>query len=331
MVVMGNNIQCFSHSDLDGVVSNLLFCKYYNLLGYSHSTERGSSGDDIDSKILEYINSKKYSEDDIIIITDVCMSYAVATILDNLPNKKIHLDHHETSLKNLCRKDPNKNDFDWSYIKEGDSATMMVYRYIDNVSKDNNDVNIVMRQYRPLVVVTDLWDTKPRDSEEFVRLRVNIEEILTLMNSLGFNDFKARFMINPSIELGEVEYTRVVAVNRVKMNVLRYTNVNIRPIRYRDKSCCYGVCFSNMYRSEIADYAFKNNSELMFMVIVDMNSGRLSFRRSNNNELDLTVIAKQFDSNGGGHPFACGAKFSIDNYKYILDKLFSGDFELERV
>jgi hypothetical protein len=325
-------IKCFTHSDLDGVVSNLLFCKYYNLQGYEHSTENCSTGSDTDLKIKAYLNSSyEYRKDDIIVITDVCMSYEVACILDNLPNIKIHIDHHDTSQKMLGVHNPN-GDFSWSYIKEGDSATMMVYKYLNKATKEKKELNIKLKEYQPLVVVTDLWDTKSRVSEDFIKWTVPIENTLSLMNCIGFSNFKARFMINPNIELSEVELARVSTVHKIKNNVMKYTQVYSRPKEYKDFGVIYGVCFGGLYRSEVAEYVFKNNPELLFVAIIDMNGCRVSLRTGHHKlaeGLDLTKVCKQFDENGGGHPFACAFGFSIDEYSKVVNKLMFGEFVLE--
>lgn len=330
-------IKCFSHGDLDGVVSNLLMCKYFNMMGYGHSTETCSTGSDVDKKIKEYINSTfEYREDDIIIITDICMSYEVAAILDTLPNRKILIDHHGTSQEMLGKGKDEGTDFSWATIKEGDSATMMVHKYLNNLANNAStskpELKTMLKEYRALTFVTDLWDTKSRQSPEFLNWKDSIEDVLALFNAIGTKDFKARFMANPNINLTEAERVRVTTLKRVKDNVMKYTNIIVRDMTYKGMPCKYGVCFSGLYRSEIAEYAFQNNPELMFVAIIDMNDLKGSFRRSNNllvKDLDLTEVAKQYDPRGGGHPFACGFNFTLETYSRIIDSLLNNGFKLE--
>jgi oligoribonuclease NrnB/cAMP/cGMP phosphodiesterase (DHH superfamily) len=325
-------IKCFTHSDLDGVVSNLLICKYYSTLGYNHSTENCSTGDNVDRKIKEYINSKEYSESDLIIITDVSMSYEVACILDVLPNKKILIDHHASAQKDLGRNNP-KGDFPWAYVREGDSATMLVYKYLNNITKTNKELNDMIREYRPLVVVTDLWDTKSRISEDFVLWLPQIENILGLMNCVGFSNFKARFLLNAPITLTELEMAKVETVTKIKLGVMKYTNIFIKTKEYKEYAVCYGVCFASLYRSEVAEYAFQNNADLAFIAMIDMNGSRVSFRRNVRHplekDMDLTKVVKQFNSDGGGHPFACAFGYKMDDYSIVINRLLTGEFILE--
>jgi oligoribonuclease NrnB/cAMP/cGMP phosphodiesterase (DHH superfamily) len=329
-------VKCFTHTDLDGVVSNVLFCVYYNMLGYGHSTEMGQTGANVDGKIREYLNSREYDPTDTIIITDICPTYDMACILDNLPNPKILIDHHDTSREMLSRNKKTAIDFSWGYIAEGDSATMLCYRYIEKHLKANPAhsewYSKVFLAYRPLVAITDLWDTKPRNSEGFVTHKNLIETILNLYGTLGFTGSKARFYTNPNIELTDVEQAKVDVVAKLKQDVLKFTNVFIVPTKYKDTNCVYGVSFSSLYRSELADYMFQTNSELIFAVIINMNTCKVSFRRSLHplaQDLDLTRIAKHFDLTGGGHPFACGCGFSLENYKDVIDSLLSGTVPLE--
>lgn len=328
-------VKCFTHSDLDGVVSNLLFCKYYTLIGYGHSTENCNTGDDVDKKIKAYLNNAyEYTPEDIIVITDVCMSYDVACILDNLPNRKILIDHHDTSKDMLSRKnkESKETDFNWAFIQEGDSATMLVYKYLHKLTKESIEINNILKEYRTLTLVTDLWDTKPRDSIDFLNWLSPIENTLSFMNCIGFANFKARFMSNPSIELSDVEMAKVETVKKIKDNVMKYTNVFVRPYTYKDTKICYGVCFGGLYRSEIAEYVFQNNSDLTFLIVIDMNNTKVSFRRARHalsENMNLIQIAKQFDEKGGGHPFACGFNFKLEEYNKIIDALMYGDFILD--
>jgi hypothetical protein len=46
-------------------------------------------------------------------------------------------------------------------------------------------------------------------------------------------------------------------------------------------------------------------------------------------ELDLTVVAKHFSPDGGGHPFACGFGFDFANYSQVIDSIMAGSFPVE--
>jgi nanoRNase/pAp phosphatase (c-di-AMP/oligoRNAs hydrolase) len=307
-------------------------------MGYGHSSEQCNTGNDIDEKIKKYINSYEYSKDTIIIIVDVSMSYEVASILDNLPNTKIMIDHHQTAIETLNKNNPNKEqtDFKWAYVKEGDSATLLVHRYLLKraIEEKRHDLYDEMVKYNHLVKLIDLWDTKSRDSEEYISFSSEINEIVNFLSALGTSEFKARFFINPSTQLTEVERAKLDTTKRIKDNVVKYITPRINTKSYMGELVEYAVCFSGVYRSEIADAISRKYPKVLFVVIINMDTCRVSFRRNSFHKfksLDLTHIVYQFSSKdkGGGHPFACAFAFDIGDFADVVTRLLKGDFSLE--
>lgn len=317
----------FSHSDLDGVVSNLLMCRYFIDRGYSVSTER-CGYDNIDDKILDYINSREYRKESVIIITDISCSYSTAAILDALPNTKILIDHHQSALDNMCVKQKDKPDFKWMYISEDDSATMHVYKFLlKNCAWE--DINRI-KAYDELVFVTNQWDSKPRDSVDYIRHEGTIMDTLNFFSALGFDKFKARFLINPSIELNEVEACQLDTTERLKNNIVKYINVQKLEYKAEDVTITYGLCFTNTYKSETAEHLTKVNPELAFVFIMDLNTCTGSLRRNGNHllvdKISCINIAKSFSPEGGGHAFAAGFSFKFEDYNTVITKVMRGDF-----
>jgi nanoRNase/pAp phosphatase (c-di-AMP/oligoRNAs hydrolase) len=69
---------------------------------------------------------------------------------------------------------------------------------------------------------------------------------------------------------------------------------------------------------------------IKFVFVISMNSCSVSIRRANGSDLesmDLSKIATEFG--GGGHPFACGFKFDINDYSTIINKIMTKKFYLE--
>lgn len=320
----------FSHTDLDGVVSSIIATKYYMLKGYSVTTEH-CNYDNINNKIIEYLNSYEYNPNTIIFITDISCSYDVALKLDNLSNKVILIDHHQTALEDLSKKEEGKTDFKWSYIKEGDSASLLTYKYFLKLCELNNDIDTYnkIKEYEKLVYLTDLWDTKSRLSDEYIKNRDKINRLNTLFNALGISSFKARFLLNPSIEFTIEEDIKVDTLLKIKDNVCKYTKVYVLPYNKNGYKFLYGLAFSNLYKSDIAEYHFNLNKDLAIMFILDFNSCSCSLRRNGLHplceEIDLSKIAEQFD--GGGHPFAAGFSFEIKDYDKVMKRIIKADFE----
>lgn len=325
-------VKLFTHTDLDGVVSNLIACTYFIWKGCSISTER-CGYDNIDKNILGYINSWEYDPDAVIFISDISPSYEVFCILDNLPNPKILIDHHQTAMDKIDVVETKS--FPWAYIQEGDSASLLVMKYLlQQVKSDTSEKGVKMleslRAYYDLVYLTDLWDCRSRESEEYIANLDKITRLNGLFSALGWFKFKDRFIANPSIETTEVEDAMVDMLLRIKKNVMRYTRVYCLKYNKEDKNALYGLGFANDYTSDVAEYIFSQYTELLFVVLINMNGCTGSLRRNSKHELcestDLQELAKQFDEGGGGHPFAAGFSFNIDNYHTIINRVVTTDF-----
>lgn len=315
--------QFFTHNDLDGVVSNLQALKFYSGLGYYVSTEI-TGYNDIDNKILNYVNSRDYSTETLIFITDISCSPEVAEFLDKLPNPKTLIDHHSTNVF--------LNKYSWADVREGDSASLMVYRHLKD-NTNNAEFLKVIDKYFDLIKITDLWDSKPRDSAEYIKNKETIDKINMLFSGIGLSNFRLRFMANPSIEFTESEYSVIDCFTRLMNSYCRFTKI------YKLKHHCggdasrnvyYGFGFSEKYISQVSSYALDNDHDLAFVILINMNGLSLSFRRNTNNKygevIDLSKIASQFG--GGGHPYASGANFNFENYYEIITRIQNGDFDV---
>ncbi len=309
----------FTHTDLDGVVSNILMCHYANHLGLSYSTEM-CSYDNVDKEIMGYINGYEYNPDDLIIITDICPSIKVIEKLESLPNKKILLDHHQSAEEAI-----KDHDYEWLIVNEGDSGAMISYKYLNGKSEEFDKI---LKNYQYLVLVTDLWDSKSRVSEAYLKYKKEIYNTLALFSALGFNKFKERFLRNPSIKFTEYEQGAVDAVERIKKATCKGTYLYKFNTDCEGSNLTYGLCFVGRFRSEIAEYQFLSNLELNFLFLIDLNSSSGSLRRRDESLIDLAHLAEQFE--GGGHPYASGFIYDIGNYHKIINRIVTKDFKLKR-
>ncbi len=309
----------FTHTDLDGAVSNILMCHYANILGYSYSTEL-CSYEDVDETIMGYLNSYDYDHNSLIIITDICPSLGVVEKLESLPNKKILIDHHQTA-EDIVK----EHDYSWLNVSEGDSGAMLCHRYLSGISSE--PLQRLLHSYRYLVLVTDLWDSKPRDSEPYIKYKDAIYNTLSLYSALGFDKFKTRFLSNPAIEFSDYERGAVDAVERIKRASCRGIRLYKFSTKCDDDTIIYGLCFANRFKSEIAEYQFLINSDMSCIFVIDLNFLGGSVRRGNSSKINLAHLAEQFG--GGGHPFASGFGFSIEDNGKIIYRIASGDFVLE--
>ncbi len=308
----------FTHTDLDGVVSNILMCHYVNLLGYSYSTEL-CSYDDIDKEIMGYLNSYDYDHSSLIIITDICPSIEVVDRLDSLTNDKILIDHHQTAEEVV-----KECSYDWLHVSEGDSGAMLCYKYLKGRF---NELDNLLKHYQHLVLVTDLWDSKPRTSEAYLRYKDDIYNTLALFSALGFNNFKTRFLKDPALIFSDYERGAVDAIERIKKATCRGIYLYKFITECGGDRVVYGFCFVGRFKSEVAEYQFLTNNDLDIIFMIDMNFTNGSIRRKNESSIDLANLAEQFG--GGGHPYASGFSFEIGNYSKVISRIVSKDFKLK--
>ncbi len=313
---MYTKAKLFTHTDLDGLLSNVLMCRWVMFKSMGFSTEL-CGYDSVDRKIAEYIDSREYRDTDLLIITDICPSVGILETLNSLPNPKILIDHHQTAEEAI-----EGRGYTWALVMETESATALTYRYLRG--KDP-DFDKILDSYKNPVFLTDLWDAKPRD-ELYKKYEKSIEILLAMFDSYGFNDMKSRFLERETIELTAYERGRIDSSLNIKDRVCKGTKL----YKFLKDDVVYGMSFITRYRSQIADYLFKSNIDMVFMFLVDLNSKTVSLRRNPENTLsesiDLSFIAGQYK--GGGHPYASGFQFEMGGYGFIIDSIIEGKFEI---
>lgn len=105
------NNMIFSHNDLDGVMSPFILTEGLSLFEETSSKIRYMGYEDFDTKISQFITSKKYLNYDRLFILDASVSIDVAKLIDTVKDEiEIHLlDHHDTALE--------LNQFDWANVQ----------------------------------------------------------------------------------------------------------------------------------------------------------------------------------------------------------------------
>lgn len=321
-------VKLFTHNDLDGAVSNLIALKYFIGLRYSASTDICSYGN-VDKNIEGYLNSYEYDPEAVIVVTDISFSEEVAEKLDKVSNPVIMLDHHKTAEEVFMGED-GRLKYKWMRIQEGNSASFMAYKYFRNRAERGSIVRKEIEKYKKLVYLTDLWDTKSRQSEEFVKYEKDIKKVLDLFKGLGYNEFKDRFFGNPSIEMSERERAITETIEKTKKRYMSRFRVYNLPISFEGENHLYGFGFSSDFVSEVAEHIFSMNDRCLFSVTLDMNGCSGSFRRNEKHpeweKIDVSKIAEQFG--GGGHPFAAGFEFEIKDYDRVIKKIIKSEFDI---
>ncbi len=320
----------FHHTDLDGIVSNTVAYKYYHGLGYT-ITSQSCGYHDIDEKVEEYLDSYRYDVETTIFICDISVSRRVAERLDSVPNSKVLLDHHQSALENLSS-DGKNLDFDWMCVREGDSASLLVYNWVIGKCENNEELEglkINLLRYHELVYLTDLWDSKGRTSQQYLDSQEKIDKLNCLLKDLGLCDFRARFIMNPVVEFSDVEEAVIRTLTKIRDKHTKGVRVyRFQFKRENEVPVYYGLAFSEKYPSETAEYVFSRDKELLFIFIINMNRLSVSLRRNGFHKLedsvDLSKVAGQFG--GGGHPYAAGFPFTMKNYYGVISSIARSEF-----
>lgn len=319
MIIM-RKAKLFTHTDLDGLLSNVLMCRWVKFNSMGFSTER-CSYNNVNRVIIDYLDSYDYRDTDLIIITDICPDIEVLDRLNELPNPKILIDHHKTAEEAVKEK-----GYKWAIVEETDSATALVYRFLKG---KNEEFDVILSSYKAPVFLTDLWDSKPRDAT-YKKHEKGIEILLSMFDSYGFDDMKARFLDREGIELTSYEKGRIDSALRIKNSVCKGTKIYTLLKEDSGITIAYGMSFITRYRSQVADYLLKANTDMVFMFLIDLNSLTVSLRRNPLNpmsdSIDLSFIAEQFG--GGGHPYASGFTYELGKYKEVIDSIIEGNFDL---
>lgn len=317
------DVVMFSHNDLDGTVSNLIMQVYIQTcLKPDKITTKFCNYHNIDSEVLGYYNSFEYNPNNMIVVTDISVKKETAKVMEEKSQFKILIDHHDTAVEELSHE--GQLLFNWMDIEEGHSASYMAYKYVDKECSPEFRDN-VLKHYQELVFLTDQWDSQERTTEIYRNNEKKIKDLLLLHNVVGQQSFKARFYTNPKVEFDIIETTQINTVNKYRNDTLKYSRLTVlsKTTDY-GQDVLVGFCFSDRYKSELAEYHCEMNKELDVIFVIDMNGCAISVRRNNHSMTDIGVLAESFG--GGGHPYAAGIAFKLEEFFNVFKRIVTGDY-----
>lgn len=319
-------IKLFSHCDLDGIGCGVLGILAY---GKENIDIEYCNYNDINEKVKEYINNKKYLDYDITYITDISISKDLAEYITNYHPKEYKegfnlsenfmlYDHHPTAL--------NLNKYWWCNVeitlgsKEKTSGTRMFYDYL----KENGDLesyettyerSINLCDFVEIVRRYDTWQWKAdndlipkqwNDLFDIMGRKDFIESILyrlTHYDILGFSDF----------DLQLLKYRQREIDNYIESKDKELIIKDILGHRA-------GIIFGEQYHSEVGNRLSEIHPELDFIIIINI-SKTISYRNIDNKINLGKDVAEIFG--GGGHPNAAGSPISDEVRNKLIDKLFN--------
>lgn len=288
--------------DLDGssavVVAKMLFPE----IMYS-TPER----ENINTVLKEAIESGKYST---ILMTD-CSPTGTDTI--EMINKFVEegntfvlLDHHKTALE--------YNIYSWSRVKVETNGfkhcgTELLYRYFEelgvDVSKCSEFVSLV-REY-------DTWDWFDKGLKE-------AEYLNKLYWYLGLE----RFMLNMIYKMcvrkplfNKEDELIINTIDNLDKQYIEERKTMFEIIDYEGLKVA--VLFTDKCVSQLGNIICRENPEIDFCCLVDLNRNKCSMR-SLVGKTDVSIIAKRYG--GGGHAQASGFTMNSEAKKELLKSIF---------
>ena len=287
-----NKILIISHmADSDGMGSVILGIKYFKNIDYILC----------EASDLECLLKEDFSNYEQIFICDLPFFKVTINVIENNSYLKEHLkhfDHHESSV----------SDNNYSFVNEvisidglTVSATYLFYQYLKSL-----DDKLNKRFYEEFVEgvrAYDIWD-KNGDFE----LGKKITNVFTLMEPVSFIDYicslddSKEFMITKEID-------NLILSNEKKMN--NYFEKAYEKIVITDyKGYKMAVTINEQYRSLLGKYICNKNKDIDFVLIINFERFSCSLRCEKEG-VDVSVIASEFQHDGGGHTKSSG--FILDS------------------
>lgn len=287
-----NKILIISHmADCDGMGSVILGIKYFKNVDYILC----------EASDLECLLKEDFSNYKQIFICDLPFFKETINVIENNSYLKEHLkhfDHHESGV----------SDNNYSFVNEvisidglTVSATYLFYQYLKSLSDKLN--KRFYEEFVEGVRAYDIWD-KNGDFE----LGKKITNVFTLMEPVSFIDYICSLDDSKEFKITK-EIDNLILSNENKMN--NYFEKVYEKIVITDyKGYKMAVTINEQYRSLLGNYICNKNKDIDFVLII--NFERLSCSlRCEKDGVDVSVIASEFQHDGGGHTKASG--FTLDS------------------
>ena len=222
-------------------------------------------------------------------------------------NKFILLDHHKSAL--------HLNKYEWAQVKvETDGlkhcGTELIYKYLLDLGFKMDG----LEEFVEMVRSYDTWD--------WARTNNPVPERLNILywNYSDKEKFISDMVIRGIYKLGLMSDRDNAVVDTVKRMDDKY--IEERKTMFTSKT--YGkynvaVLFTDRCVSQLGNIICKENEDIDFCCLVDLNRNKVSMRCVKDT-VDVSQIAQMF--NGGGHSKAAGFVFADDIKDKVMNLIF---------
>ena len=290
-------IMCFTHWDLDGVVSYLVLkwafpkakieCLPTTVQNFRNTYTKWLSNHDVEDYDKIYIMDLGIYEDKELI------DHKNVFIIDH------HSGHDNTTYKNAK-----------SFIADHDSACMLAYRMF----KGLYNIQLTDPQHYLLKLAND-FDSYKLEIKESAQLNVvfwDTNDKFKTFSKIFFNGF--------------TEFTdqqkNIIKLHDIKLQKIREEiEVYAGNVKLQNKKRYVCAAFAKQYINEVADIMLNDyNAEVA--LVINPGTNHVSYRRGRNSDVDLSELAKKL-ANGAGHEYSSGSeiteKFTL--FTKILEKI----------
>ena len=307
------NVLLFSHrNDIDGmgnvILAKLAFEKVDYILCETF---------ELDDKVLHAIDTKKMNEYDQIFITDLCLKETSLKRIHNegLSDKFQIIDHHKTYDDEKYTKYPFvkvqlKND------KGICCATSLFYEYLSqhHFLKPSDIVD----EFVELTRQHDTWEWKNIYHNEKARNLAILFDALGIEGYLTFIYDKCK---NQKVfNFNEIE---TLLIENKKIEIKDAITGYLNHIYYRDiLGYKAGILFIHyQYRNEIAEYLREHQYPIDFVMLISLDRGVVSYRRTKDH-VSVRTVAEYFK--GKGHDAAATNPITSKQKEMMIDILTNG-------
>lgn len=326
-----NKVKIFSHTDLDGVGCAILA---YLAFGEENVDVEYCGYDDVDRKVCEFASANLDVNYDHIFITDISISEDTVKYIGDVPEyfdmKWRLFDHHATAL--------GLNKYDWCTVELfGGSeqahlktcGTELFYEHLRGINGAGylSGMSWVEDNIKRFVEIVRDYDTW-RWAEELGEDGLVCKQLNDLLYMYGHEKFikwclkRLRRSVKEFPAFGEAELTLLESKqNEIDIYVEQKDKQLIRMVDKFGKS--FGVVFAERFTSELGNRLSALHGDLEYIAIVDICSGKVSYRTVREGIHLGKEIAHSYG--GGGHDKAAGSTFNGDLVKMqILGEVFGG-------
>lgn len=277
----------FSHNDLDGIGSGIIFKKLFGSNSEVHYVGNHEVDSKVQDKLRELSSIGTYPS---IYLTDISPNEESAEMLDGYPGEVVMLDHHESAL-GIAHK------YKWATVDVNRCGTKLLYEYLIPL-----DTQFRLEPYHHFV-------KNVNDYDMWIRNLPLSAQLNRLFYILGIERFESRMLDNPSVRLSNEEVLLLTLEDETYERYLRRVKNGIEIFEWNGGTT-FGVAYADRFHSEVAHELIEFYN-IDAIALVDINSLKVSLR--SRDYINVSKIAKEFG--GGGHPNASG--FSV-NIKTVL-------------